>query len=244
MIADIRISVVLAAYNGEPYIEQQLRSLLAGLDEYDEIVLADDASSDRTVDIVRGLGEPRIRLLTFNTRVGYQRNFERAIHSARGHYIFFSDQDDVCLPARVPLSLAALKDHECVCGDAIVVDAQLNELQPSYFAWREAGDFTPLHLFARPSVIGATIACTRGFVAKALPLPARIPHDHWLSLLAAARGQLHVIRQPLILYRRHTAVASITGLVGRRRSLLTICAERSRLLMALARRAITTGTEK
>lgn len=55
----------------------------------------------------------------------------------------------------------------------------------------------------------------REFLNTALPFPRGVPHDHWLSVLAAARGELQVVRAPLILYRRHLGVASLTGLARR-----------------------------
>lgn len=238
MSAETRISVVLASYNGGRYIGEQLHSLLACMADCDEIVVSDDASTDDTLDVVRAIDDSRVRVLSFSERVGYQRNFERAIHAARGRFIFFSDQDDVCLPERIPLSLDALHRFACVCADATVVDDKLSLLSSSYFAWRKAGNFSALQLFAHPAVIGATMACSREFLAQSLPLPAGVPHDHWLSVIAATEGQLGVIRQPVILYRRHASTASLTGLTGARRPISTVARERLRLLVAIARHSL------
>lgn len=238
MSGDIRISVVLASYNGGRYIGAQLRSLLAGMADCDEIVVSDDASTDDTLDVVRAIGDSRVRVLPFKERVGYQRNFERAIREARGRYIFFSDQDDICLPERIPLSLNALQRSSFVCADATVVDEELNPLSSSYFAWRKVGNFGALQLFVHPDVVGATMACSKEFLTKALPLPVGVPHDQWLSVLAAAKGQLGVIRQPVILYRRHASVTSLSGLTGVRRSITIVARERFRLLAALAQHSL------
>ena len=232
---------MLASYNGAPYIEAQLRSLLAGMGASDEIVVSDDASTDDTLEVVRSVGDARIRVLPFSERVGYQQNFERAIREARGRYVFFSDQDDVCLTERIPLSLNALRQSACVCGDATVVDERLDTIASSYFAWRSAKNFGAWHLFAYPAAIGATMACRRDFLTQALPLPSGVPHDQWLSVLAAATGQLAVIRQPVILYRRHATVASLTGMTGARRSICTVVRERLRLLVAIVRHALLGG---
>lgn len=228
----IRASIVLASYNGELFIKSQLLSLLDVLDDHDEIIVSDDGSSDLTRDIVLSIKDTRIRLLPPSTRLGYQQNFSRAISASRGQYVFFSDQDDICLPERVAISLQALQTHGCVFGDAIVTDDALNITSKSYFAHRCAKSFSAWRLFLKPAAIGATMACTRQFLSTALPFPRGVPHDQWLSVLAAARGELQVVRDPLILYRRHLGVASFTGL-ARKRSLSLIAQERSRLLFAL-----------
>ncbi|MFL0415870.1 glycosyltransferase, partial [Sphingomonas sp. 179-A 2A2 NHS] len=173
-MSNVRISFVVATYNGAAYVTQQLNSILGSLGPNDEIVISDDGSTDATVAQIRTIDDPRIRLIIGRERLGYQGNFARAIAAARGAYIFFSDQDDVCLPERVPLSLARLQQASCVCGDAIVVDAALSPLQDSHFAARRAR-FGAIWLFARPAVIGATLACTRPFLLANLPFPEGVP---------------------------------------------------------------------
>lgn len=235
MKAETRISFVLASYNGASYIHEQLQSLLENMGDADEIIVSDDDSTDNTRLIVSSFCDHRITLLPKGQRLGYQGNFERAIFSARGRYIFFTDQDDICLPARVSQSLLSLRKYSCVAGDATVVDANLKVISNSYFCSRNIENFSAIGLFAKPAIIGATVACTREFLEGALPFPAGLPHDQWLSVLAALDGQLDVVRNPFILYRRHGSTVSTTG-VPSRRGLLTILVERLQFALALWRR--------
>jgi glycosyltransferase involved in cell wall biosynthesis len=232
MTTSIRVSIVLATFNGEKYIKAQLLSLLDALGEDDEIVVSDDGSSDNTRNIVLSVNDTRIHLLPPSLQLGYQKNFSRAILASRGQYVLFSDQDDICLPERVAKSLQALKLHGCVFGDAIVTDEALLPTSDSYFDYRCAKSFTVLSLFLKPPAIGATMACSREFLNSALPFPDGVPHDHWLSVLAAVRGELQVVRSPFILYRRHLGVASLTGL-SKKRSFAMIARERARLFFTL-----------
>lgn len=232
-MTEVRISFVVASYNGALYIEEQLRSILSSLGPSDEIIVSDDGSSDATIERVEAIGDSRIHLLPRGERLGYQGNFARAIAASRGKYIFFSDQDDVCLPARVPQSLAALEHSLCVCGDAIVVDATLSLLQDSHFKTRGAR-FDLISLFVRPSVIGATIACQRGFIKSCLPFPQGVPHDMWIAVQATRYGSLAIVREPFILYRRHPSVVSNTSSASSR-SISVRIKERLRLLAAMAR---------
>ena len=226
-----RISVVLASYNGAAWIGAQLASLLENLGPDDEIVVSDDGSSDATLEVLRAICDPRIHLLPPGPRLGYQKNFERAIHVAQGDVIFFSDQDDICLPERIPSSLQALEQADCVGGDARLVDADLKTIKPSHFDDRRAR-FGAWQMFVRPAVIGATMACRRDFLLASLPFPAEVPHDMWLSIRAARRGRLAIVETPFILYRRHGSAVSLTG-TGRKRGLGAIVTERLRLLRAL-----------
>ena len=90
------ISVCVAAFNGEKYIEEQILSVLRNLDSQDEIIISDDGSSDRTRRIVDDLAEKdrRIRIID-GPRKGLIKNFENAIVHSKGDIIFLCDQDDV-----------------------------------------------------------------------------------------------------------------------------------------------------
>jgi glycosyltransferase involved in cell wall biosynthesis len=233
-VSDIRISFVVATYNGAAHVEAQLASILQFLGPNDEIVVSDDGSSDDTVARVTAMADPRIHMIVGDRRLGYQGNFARAIAACRGSSIFFSDQDDICLPKRIPESLDKLAHASCVCGDAVVVDANLSPVQPSYFEIRHAR-FGALSLFLRPSVIGATMACRRDFLLASLPFPEGVPHDMWLSVRAARRGELTVVAIPFILYRRHQTALSATGAASRR-PLVSRVWERLLLLAALVSR--------
>lgn len=228
----IRISFVLASYNGELFVDAQIRSILDSLGPNDEIIVSDDGSTDGTRGIVEAIDDKRIRLMEPSTHLGYQGNFERAIKSSRGEFIFFSDQDDINLRHRIPESLSALARYDCVCGDAVITDVNLNELAPSFFALRKAR-FGSFQLFVRAAVIGATMACRREFVLESLPFPRKVPHDMWLSIRAAQRGRLCAISRPFILYRRHQGALSVTATTSGR-SFHQIFVERFRLLVALA----------
>jgi glycosyltransferase involved in cell wall biosynthesis len=228
-------SVVLASYQGERFIGEQIDSILAQLGPDDELVVSDDSSTDGTVQVAAQSRDPRVRILTNSIRVGYVENFQRAIRESRGDRIFFSDQDDVWLPNKVASLDLALRTKACVASDAIVVDERLHELQGSYFGHRAVRTFSPISILLRPCIIGATIACRRDYLAKLLPIPKGVPHDFWLTVNAAWDTELGVVESPLILYRRHAAAVSPTA-SRRKRPLRVIFVERTRIVSAFAGR--------
>ncbi len=230
-------SVVIATYQGEGFIEPQLISILRQLAPEDEVIVSDDASSDRTVEIVASVADPRIRLLANANRVGYIANFERAIALSRGETIYFSDQDDIWLPEKVSTLDAALLRSPCVASDATVVDGSLKVLYPSYFGWRGTKSFSAAAVFWKPPIVGATLACRREYLESLRPFPGDVPHDFWLTLNAAWDRRLAIIDKPLILYRRHAQVASVTA-TGGKRSKAAIAAERFAIARAMLRHRV------
>jgi glycosyltransferase involved in cell wall biosynthesis len=227
-------SVVLASYQGERFIGEQLDSVLPQLAPEDEVVVSDDVSTDRTFEVIARRGDARIRVLANDKRMGYVANFQRAIAGCRGDTVFFCDQDDIWLPNKVEMLDAALRTAGCAASDAIVVDDRLETLHRSYFELRGARRFSCLSLYLKPSIIGATVACRRDYLETLLPFPAGVPHDFWLTFNAACDNTLVVLRMPLILYRRHTDAHSITA-TGRRRPTTVIAAERVRMIGAMLR---------
>ena len=69
------ISVCMATYNGEKYIKEQLSSILNQLSEKDEIIISDDSSTDKTVEIIESFQDKRIKILKNNTRAGKIQSF-------------------------------------------------------------------------------------------------------------------------------------------------------------------------
>ena len=226
------LSVVLATYEGSQYISAQLDSIMEQLADGDEVVVSDDASSDGTAETVKRRNDPRIRLLCNPDRLGYVKNFERAIASARGDSIVFSDQDDIWLPHKMSTICRGLQIKACVVSDAVVVDSDLRELHASYFKLRGVSSFSFAAVFMKPRFIGATMACRRGYLETLLPIPDGVPHDFWITLNALWDDELDIITDSLILYRRHPSCASVSATTSRRAA-STILRERVALAKAM-----------
>lgn len=113
----MKISVVLACYNGEKVIEEQLESLLNQTREIDEVIIRDDCSADRTAAVVR-------EFIDFNTlgdkwnfkrnrlNCGYSKNFIGAAYESTGDMIFFCDQDDIWKPEKIAVMAAAMENND------------------------------------------------------------------------------------------------------------------------------------
>ena len=102
-----KISVVMATYNGELYLIQQIQSILTQLGSDDEIIISDDHSTDKSISLIEALHDPRIKLVFPAVPRGPIANFEYGLMHATKAVVVLSDQDDVWLPGR----LDAIRSH-------------------------------------------------------------------------------------------------------------------------------------
>ena len=91
----VKISVCIATYNGEKYIDEQLLSILKQLGPDDEVIIVDDYSKDNTVDKIRKFNDPRVNIYENEVNRSHVYSFGRAISLATSDIIFMSDQDDL-----------------------------------------------------------------------------------------------------------------------------------------------------
>ena len=220
----MKISVCMATYNGEKYILQQITSILKQLDMTDELIISDDNSQDRTVQMIKEIGDPRIVIIENKKNVGYSQNFERTLSRALGDYIFLSDQDDVWLDNKVNITLAYLQKYDFVLSDAKIVDAELNVISESRInKYKVKNSF--FQMLIRSRCIGCCMAFNRNVLNVLFPFPKNrkwVPHDIWISLLSEMYFKSIVIPEVLILYRRHDTNASKGGENEHRRLMIKI----------------------
>ncbi|WP_419870117.1 glycosyltransferase family 2 protein [Chryseobacterium sp. CT-SW4] len=225
----MKISVCLATYNGEKYITEQLKSILTQLGEDDEIIISDDNSSDKTIEIINGFNDKRIKILQ-NKDKGITKNFENALKNASGDYLFLSDQDDVWLPQKVFYSLKGLEYYDLVVTNCKVTDENLNIINQSYFDLNNSRSGF-LKNFYRSSYLGCCLAFKKEMLTDILPIPRNLYlyHDWWIGYLADIKYKVKFIDVPCLLYRRHDFNMSTTA-KGSKRNLLFKVRDRFQLL--------------
>lgn len=212
-----KVSVCMATHNGEPFIGLQLRSILAQLEQTDEIILVDDASQDKTLLEIARFDDPRIQLIENKVNTGVLRAFESALRRATGEIIFLSDQDDIWLSQKVGTVLNAFYQNPetmLIVSDAVLIDDEGKRIGESYYAVR--GRFRP-NLWRNLIVcrfLGCTMAFRSRLLRRSLPFPraTQVHHDIWLGCVnAATGGKALYLEEPLVEYRRHSA--NVTGRV-------------------------------
>ncbi|MCI6080329.1 MAG: glycosyltransferase family 2 protein [Prevotella sp.] len=206
------ISVCIATYNGERYIRQQIESIVCQLNVDDEIIVSDDGSTDGTLDIVKGIGDKRIKIIEGPGRKSPILNFECALKASKGDFIFLSDQDDVWKPDKVEICMKWLKTYHCVVSDAEVTDNRLKPLYPSLYAIMQVRQGRIYNTIWKNGYTGCCMAFRRNILEASLPFPKNIPmHDIWIGNVAAYKYNVIFIPDRLIHFRRHENTISCNG---------------------------------
>lgn len=206
-------SICMASFNGEKYIKSQIDSILSQIDENDELIISDDGSTDQTVNIICSYQDDRIKFVQNIARHGCIGNFENALKKASGNFIFLADQDDVWLPDKYRKICGLLQQYDLVVSDSVVVDSNLQMIEPSFFKYYNSGAGIMKNVI-RSTYYGSCMAFRNSILHKALPFPLtnEIGHDLWLGLVAEITGRVLFFNEPLILYRRHeSAFCKISG---------------------------------
>lgn len=228
-----KISVCMATYNGEKYIQEQIESILNQLDETDELVISDDGSTDKTLEIIKNFHDKRINLIHNTEEHGYTKNFENALKNATGDIFFLSDQDDFWLPDKVIRCLEYLEHYNFVMTDAFITNDKLVKEKITHFEkYNVTNGFWKN--FTKTRYVGALMAFDRTVYNQILPFPNKqfyCPHDYWIVLVVESGLKSKLIREPLVLYRRHESVQT-----GKRRSISLIIKTRIYSLFALVKR--------
>lgn len=214
------ISVALCTYNGEKYINSQIKSILNQSYPVDEIVVCDDGSKDDTINIINSIKNNcsiKITIRQNENNLGVCANFEKAISLCNGDIIFLSDQDDIWKIDKVETIVNWFdknKDKTAVFTDAKLINENgapliektlwecvgFNKKMRKYF-----DNGLDLESFFINKATGATMA-----IRKELHFPFaqycnndNVLHDYCLALKALDNSRLGYIDKPLIQYRIH-----------------------------------------
>jgi glycosyltransferase involved in cell wall biosynthesis len=222
-ISRARISIAMATYNGERFLQEQLESLVNQEHLPYELVVCDDGSNDRTVAILNNFASKApflVKVYKNEHRLGFPDNFFKAARLCRGNLIAFSDQDDVWMPEKLKVQSRAFSNPKILLAahSWIVTDEQLNPIHVK--RWK-----TSIRKFVGPwfYINGFSLICRRSFLEefqwawpqrpedanKISGSPRGMAHDHWLCTLAQYIGEVALLEEPLALHRRHAT--NVTG---------------------------------
>jgi succinoglycan biosynthesis protein ExoO len=134
------VSIIISAYNTEAYIAKAINSALTQTLTSIEVIVVDDASKDRTVEVIQGFTDPRLQLLQNPQNLGVSASRNRAIQEARGQWIAVLDSDDWYVPNRLEtlLNIAKEKQADLVIDDLNLI--QNNKSSPWSTLLQESGE--------------------------------------------------------------------------------------------------------
>ena len=217
------LDILLPTFNGAAFLEEQLDSIFRQSNPDFRLLVRDDGSTDGTRAILERWAAARPNIVCIDLEgphLGPAAGVSRLLECSQAPYVMFSDQDDVWLPEKIAVLLAAMRRVEEEMGsqtpilihsDLIVVDSSLRTLHPSFWACRRLDPVrgaTLRRLAVENVVAGCSAMINRALAEECLPIPPQaIMHDWWMALAAAAMGRIECVAEPLTLYRQHAANA-------------------------------------
>ncbi len=203
------ISIAMAAYNGEQFLGEQLESYANQVRLPDELVITDDGSTDETVRIASDFAARApfpVHVHRNPERLGFSRNFARALSLCQGDVLLISDQDDVWYPNKIatiweafisrPAMLALIHDENVADRQGQIAPETLMQLV------RKAG------MRDRYIAAGNCSAFRKQLLPLLLPVSDRANYDNWFALLSDLLEIRTILPQPLQVYRRHGSNAT------------------------------------
>lgn len=209
------VSIVLATYNGEAFLEKQLESLFNQSYKNIEIIAVDDCSQDKTVKILHEHAQKHANMKVFSNEhnLGFIKNFEKGCSLSSGELIALCDQDDYWDDRKIEKMAANIGDHSIIYCDSLVCD---ENLQPTgtkisdLVNFRSWNNCLQLAVFCR--IYAHAMVFKRSFFNRAVPFLDVIPPDWWLPFLSTFYGGMKYFPEPLISYRQHAG--NVTGVIG------------------------------
>ena len=218
MIILEKIGIVLATYNPNiEYFQKQIQSIKNQIHENWVCHIVDDFSSidfQESIEMIVG-DDPRFVCHFHHQNLNHYYNFERGlkycIEDSSITAIALSDQDDIWYPQKLSILLAKLRDRQAVLvhSDLEMIDSKDHII--SHSTWRFEGrnpEKLSIDLLLLCNVItGCSLIFCKSIVNDILPFPEQDKihwyHDWWIALVAAQKGRIEHIRQPLVMYRIH-----------------------------------------
>ena len=225
------IDILLATYNGERFIDKQIKSLVTqtrdNLDQELRLIIRDDGSSDRTIDIInrrleyyraRREDPMKVMILDDNKSTGSPSgNFLKLLAVSNADYIMFSDQDDMWYRRKTEVTYECMKRQEKLYGkdtpilvhsDLSLMDEEGRKIASSFYDYQK---LPREDLLAQLLIQNTVTGCTVMLNKAAVDLLKRAPegemvlmYDHYAAILVAATGHIAFIDEPLIRYRQHS----------------------------------------
>ncbi len=204
------ISIVMATYNGENFLREQVDSLLAQTYPNLEFIFVDDASQDGTLPILHEYAakDSRIQLIENSVNQGYRKTFENGILKARGEFIALSDQDDYWLPSKITELANSIGDYSLIYSDSELVDDDGKFLgEKMSDRKRQIAYNSPLMYTFGAWAPGHSMLFRKDLLPFALPIAEFVTHDYLIGFAATCANGITYLPKPFVHYRQHATNA-------------------------------------
>jgi glycosyltransferase involved in cell wall biosynthesis len=202
------VSIALCTYNGEKYLTEQLDTLVNQDYNQLEIIVVDDGSKDKTMNILKEYEKkyPFFKVYQNDQNLGYIKNFEKAISLCNGDFIALSDQDDIWDLRKISIMVDAIKDNLLLYHNSEFITEAGNHMNRKMTDIRNfyAGNDSRIFLLEN-CVSGHAILFKKELTKFFSPFDLNGFHDWWIVYIAANNGAVGFITDCLVKYRQHEA---------------------------------------
>lgn len=195
--------------NGDKYVAAQIESILDQTYGDYEFLIADDASTDTTPEILKRYAEvdDRIQLFLNAKNIGLHKNLDEVLWRTRGELIAISDQDDIWMRDKLARLLASVGHKSAVYSDSLLVDESGESLGLTLL--ERIGINAPhknhpaIALLRKNCISGHALLFRRNLIGMALPFSDRLMFDQQIGFLAAISGGIEYVDETLVKHRIH-----------------------------------------
>lgn len=196
----------MATYQGEKYLKIQIESLLAQDYPNLEFIWVDDASTDRSLSILKEYAckDLRIRILKNNINGGHNAAFERGIKVASGDFIALSDQDDYWIPSKISTLINGIGKCSLIYSDSQLIDHDGKKFNKKMSDLKRQIPYnSPLMYTFGAWAPGHSMLFKKELLETALPLSNWVTHDYLIGFSATCHNGIAYIPDSLVYYRQH-----------------------------------------
>lgn len=200
----MKASVIIPVYNAEKYVAQSVQSILDQSFKDFELIIVNDCSTDSSLEIIKKINDPRIKILDLAENIGNASAMNKGIEIASGEYIFRMDSDDIAMPSRLEKQIKYMDEHPncAVCGSWVKF-FEGSEVLKNYPQSSEEikANLLFLNCLAHPSVAIRKKFLDESGLLYTNEFPHAEDYDLWTKISKIA--EIHNIPEVLLDYRIH-----------------------------------------
>jgi Glycosyltransferases involved in cell wall biogenesis len=210
------IEILMATYNGEKYVREQIDSIIHQTYENWKLLIRDDNSTDKTLEILKEYEKKDKRIKVIEDKkgnLGFVKNFEELLNYSNKEWIMFSDQDDYWLENKIEKYVTILNSNPkdilkkpiLIHSNSFICNDNLEIIKKEFINSNIASKYNEDSYYFFYFVQGSTVLINRAMIDLALPFSKNVTvHDRYFHLLAEFLGKRIFINESLIKYRQHS----------------------------------------
>jgi glycosyltransferase involved in cell wall biosynthesis len=215
------VAVVLSCYNS-PLIEPQIESILKQSEPADQVIIVDDSTDTSIIEIIRRAVErlgrlgDTVQIVRNERNLGMRASYEKGLQLVRTEVVALCDHDDIWFPQKLAVVRDAFVASATVgvVHDVVLFGGEGSPVGPvgprlsEVTGWRSHRRHNrravpAATLLRKNRFSGTALAVRTELIDNVLPFPNDIFPDHWIAMVAVAKGDLMWLDEPLVHYRRH-----------------------------------------